>query len=73
MAENTTANGNKLVVDARVKRSDGSSIRGTVVSVRFDTTGGNAEKSDRGVIVGVNWDNGPLSYFTPEGLQVIEK
>ncbi len=61
---------NGIIVDTRVMRTDGTGVKGVVVSVREDSTG-KGDASERGVIVGVQWDNGTMSYFTPDALRVI--
>ena len=59
-----------ISMDSRVVKSDGTGVRGIVVSVSEDHNN-KGESSERGVIIGVQWDNGTLSYVTPDSLRVI--
>ncbi len=66
--ESTELNG--IAVDTRVIRAEGEGCRGVVTSVREDPV---AKGDERGVVVGVQWDNGTFSYFTPDALKVAPK
>lgn len=55
--------------DQRVKRKNIPGCSGTVQVVRTETTASTADISSRGLLVQVLWDNGTLSYFTPEALE----
>ena len=57
-----------LAVKKRVMRADGVGIQGVVVSIREDALA-TGDKSEQGIVVGVRWDNGTYSYFTPERLK----
>ena len=58
-------------IQDRVKRVEGEQSEGTVTMVRAETHGTAAERKERGVIIGVQWDNGTFSYFTPDALVVL--
>jgi len=59
-----------IEMDARVVRADGTGCKGIVSSVREDSI---AKGDERGIIIGVQWDNGTYSYFTPDALKVASK
>lgn len=59
-----------ITENASVMRIDGTGVKGVVVSLTEDTTG-KGDSSERGVIVGVQWDNGTMSYLTPDALKVL--
>ena len=60
-----------LKVKDRVTRSDAIGSKGTVTSVRLDAISPTGDRRDRGVTIGVQWDNGTFSYFDPAGLVVV--
>ena len=55
--------------DQRVKRKSGTGCLGTVQSVRSETTASTGDLTSKGLLVQVQWDNGTLSYFTPDALE----
>lgn len=61
----------RLKVKDRVVRKTGSACVGTVVDIRTEITNSSVDPKDRGLLVQVQWDNGTLSYFTPEGLESV--
>lgn len=61
---------NGIALEARVVRTEGEGCRGVVTSVREDPV---AKGDERGVVVGVQWDNGTFSYLTPDALKVAPK
>lgn len=52
----------------RVRRSTGEGCLGTVLDVRTEVVVSTLEMKEKGLIVAVQWDNGTMSYFGPEGL-----
>lgn len=60
----------KIKVSDRVKRSNGESCVGTVKEIRFESTAAKSENKEKNPIIGVQWDNGTYSFFTPEALHV---
>ena len=61
----------KIKENDRVKRIQGASTQGLVTLIRTDSGGGAAERGERGVMIGVQWDNGTFSYFTPDALELV--
>ena len=73
MAAETNGNGSKKFNQSdRVRRADGTGSYGVVVAVRNDAAGTPGDKGDKGIIVGVQWDSGSYSLFTPEALEVVK-
>jgi hypothetical protein len=60
----------KLKVNDRVKRLSGEGCIGVVKEIRAETTSIGDSKKEKPVLISVLWDNGTISYFSPEGLQV---
>lgn len=56
----------------RVKRKAGSGCLGVVKDIRQEVTASSAEVS-RPRLIKVQWDNGTLSYFSPEALEISSK
>lgn len=64
----------KVIKEADVvRRIQGTPIRGVVTSIRNDSGGGASSRGERGVMIGVKWDNGSFSYFVPDSLEVVGK
>jgi len=59
----------KFKVNDRVKRISGEGCMGIVKEVRAETTSVGDSKKEKPLLIAVLWDNGTLSYFSPEGLQ----
>ena len=55
-------------VGDRVVRAIGDGCIGTIQSVRKETTAV-GDPGEKALIVGVVWDNGTISYFSPAGLK----
>lgn len=72
MAQNGTNDG-KFKINDRVKRTDQPSIKGLVTALREDVTVSKADLKEAGTIVGVQWDSGTFSYFSPDALEVVAK
>lgn len=53
----------------RVRRKSNGGGVGTVQELREEVTGTSGEASEKGLMVKVLWDNGTLSYFSPEALE----
>ena len=70
MAEENSGKNKKFKEKGKVKRVQGSPALGIVTSIRADSGGGASERGERGIMVGVQWDNGTFSYFTPDALEL---
>lgn len=57
----------------RVRRISGSSSYGTVKEVRFEleNSGLTEEARQKGAMIGVVWDSGTFSYFSPDALEIL--
>ena len=63
--------GNRKIKDNdRVKRKTGGGCCGTVKEVREETTASTVEQKESALLVTVAWDNGTVSYFSPDGLDL---
>ena len=60
----------KFKLNDRVKRSNGEGCLGIIKELRAETTSISDSKKEKPLLVSVLWDNGTLSYFAPEGLQL---
>ena len=60
-----------LKVNDRVKRVKARGCQGIVRDVRHEITAA-SEQKEKPLIVTVQWDNGTLSHFSPEALEVVE-
>lgn len=71
MAESSAHNGNAIEFKEkdRVQRTNGQGPLGFVVSIRHDSAAVSSTREESGVLVGVNWDNGSYSFFTPSALK----
>lgn len=61
----------KLKENDRVKRKFASGCNGTVKQVREETTASSVEQKEIALLVTVAWDNGTISYFSPDGLDLV--
>ncbi|NLF24711.1 MAG: hypothetical protein GX589_03520 [Deltaproteobacteria bacterium] len=61
-----------LKVNDRVKRVGVERSYGLIKEVREEIIGTSGDTKDKGILVKVQWDNGTISYFSPESLQLIE-
>ena len=59
---------NKFKLSDRVKRVKGGGCVGTVKDLRAEISTNRSDTRERPIMVGVLWDNGTLSYFTPTAL-----
>jgi hypothetical protein len=59
----------KFEVNDRVKRATGTGCLGTVKDVRSDITVTSQEAREKGILLNVQWDNGTLSYLSPDVLE----
>ena len=66
------ANGRKFKVDDRVKRAKIPGCRGVVKELRTEITASTEEAREKSLMVSVLWDNGTLSYLTPDALEVVD-
>lgn len=64
--------GPSLSVSDRVRRKDRFGSRGTIQEIRAESTISSASEQNRGLLVSVLWDNGTLSYFSPESLERVD-
>lgn len=65
----------KFKVGDRVKRRELEGPLGTVRKVRTETVRDSIKQDGQeppGVTVSVLWDNGTLSHFVPEGLELVD-
>ena len=55
----------------RVRRVSGAGSNGTVKEIRFEleNSGLSEEARQKGAMIGVLWDSGTLSYFSPDALE----
>jgi len=62
----------KFSVDNRVRRTNGEGSLGSVKEVRQEVIASSGDTREKGVMVTVAWDNGTISSFTPEALEIVE-
>lgn len=64
---------NQFKVGDKVIRIHTPGCQGVVKDVREETVQqGDSRERERPVIIGVQWDNGTVSFFGPSGLQVVK-
>lgn len=65
----------KLKVNDRVKRANAPGCLGTVKDIRQEITqtGASQENKEKALMINVLWDNGTLSCFAPESLEVVKE
>lgn len=68
MASNSSSKNFKI--NDRVRRAAGLGCCGIVKDVRSEVTASSAEAREKSLLVQVLWDNGTLSYFSPESLEL---
>jgi hypothetical protein len=61
----------KFKQEERVRRASHKGCDGTVIEVRTELENGglSEEAREKGVMVGVKWDNGTISFMAPEALE----
>jgi len=64
---------NKLEVSDRVRRKEMRGCLGRVKDIRAEVTLSAADTKEKALLVSVQWDNGTLSYFTPDALEKVEE
>ncbi len=71
MAESTAQNGSgtNFKVNDRVQRASGKGPLGFVTSIRTDSLAVSSTREESGILLGVQWDNGSYSFFTPTSLK----
>lgn len=62
----------KFKENDRVRRIGSTACPGTVKGLRTELTATSAEARERALLVSVLWDNGTMSYFSPEALEHVE-
>ena len=62
----------KLKVNDRVKRANGCGCLGVVKDIRTEVSTTSAETREKNLMIKVAWDNGTVSYFGPEALEVVQ-
>ena len=64
----------KLKVNDRVKRVSVPGCTGIIKDIREETmvSAANVDNKDRSQMVAVQWDNGTVSMFAPESLEVVK-
>lgn len=58
----------QLCIGDRVRCAKKEGLQGTVKEIKEDSAAV-SDPDEAGVVVGVLWDNGTFSYFTPENLE----
>ena len=58
----------KLKVGDRVIKKDESGVRGVIKNMRPEVGNTKGSKEEKNMIVNVQWDNGTLSYCSPDAL-----
>lgn len=66
-AENTMVN---YKVEDRVRRVGRAAPLGTVKALREEVVGSSGEADRKETLVKIQWDNGTLSYFSPESIEL---
>lgn len=61
---------NQIQVSDRVQRVKDPGLQGVVKELRTETTS-KQDAKEKGLMVQVLWDNGTLSYFSPESLKKV--
>ena len=61
---------NQIQVADRVQRVKDPGLQGLVKEIRTETTS-KQDAKEKGLMVQVLWDNGTLSYFSPESLKKV--
>lgn len=61
-----------LKVSDRVKRATGDGCLGVIKEIREETMAARVESPQKSPLVNVLWDNGTLSYLSPDALQLVE-
>lgn len=61
--------GNEFKESDRVKRKDGAGCEGMVKEIREELTSSVEDSDEKAVMIQVLWDNGTLSYMSPEALE----
>ena len=61
----------KLKLNDRVKRVNAAGCLGTVKEIKSDVTASTAEAREKNITINVQWDNGTLSYLSPQSLEVV--
>lgn len=69
MAEGGKGSEAKFKVNDRVRRLKSEGSLGIVKELRYESTASKSDAKEKNPIVGVQWDNGTFSFFTPEGLE----
>jgi len=66
-------NSQKLKIGDRVKRLNLPGCFGVVQDIRTEVTSTTPEVKEKGLMIHVLWDNGTLSCFGPEALEVVKE
>ena len=61
----------KIKLNDRVKRINVVGCLGTVKEVKQEVTTNSQEAREKNLMINVQWDNGTLSYLSPEALEVV--
>ena len=68
LCDNLISYMNSIKEKNRVKRKNSKGCLGTVLIIR-DEVGASISQAEKPKLVKVHWDNGTLSYLTPESLE----
>lgn len=61
----------KLKENDRVRRLNVPGCQGIVKQIRQETTASTVEQKEDALLVTVLWDNGTISYFSPQSLELV--
>ena len=61
----------KLKAQDRVKRINIPGCLGTVKEIKNEVTAKSQDSREKNLMVSVQWDNGTVSYMTPDALEII--
>ena len=62
----------ELKVNDRVKRTGIDRCCGVIKEIREEIVGTSGDTKDKAILIKVQWDNGTMSYFSPEALESVK-
>lgn len=63
----------KFKVNDRVKRTHVPGCNGTVKEIKVDVTATSAEAKEKGLMIGVLWDNGTHSFMGQNAISLLKE
>lgn len=69
MADTSKTATTTFKVNDRVKKASGEGCTGTIVEVRYETTGRDEAAKEKNPIIAVAWDNGTQTVMGAKGIQ----